>query len=231
MPSDDLTGTRLAILGGTGQQGRGLACRLAAAGVAVTLGSRDPDRAAAAAVEVQDIARRLAGSDLSRPVTGGANADVVPDADVVVVSVPWAAHGDTLRELEPALRDLIVVDTVNPLGFDGRGPYALGVAEGSAAEQAAALLPRCRVVAAFQHVSAVLLLDPQLPTIETDVLVLSDDRAAADQVIALAGAVPGMRGILAGRLRNAGQVEALTANLIAINKRYKAHAGIRVTDV
>ena len=231
MPSDDLTGTRLAILGGTGLQGRGLACRLAAAGLAVTLGSRDPDRAAAAAVEVHDFARRLAGSDLPRPVTGGANADVVPDADVVVVSVPWAAHCDTLRELEPALRDLIVVDTVNPLGFDDRGSYALSVPDGSAAEQAAALLPRSRVVAAFHHVSAVLLLDPQLPTVDTDVLVLGDDRAAADLVIALAGLVPGMRGIFAGRLRNAGQVEGLTANLIAINRRYKAHAGIRVTDV
>jgi len=124
-----------------------------------------------------------------------------------------------------------VVDCVNPLGFDERGPYPVVVDESSAAQQAQRLLPGSRIVAAFHHVSAVLLLDPEVRGIDTDVLVLGDDREAAEQVIALAGTVPGMRGVFAGRLRNAGQVEALAANLIAINRRYKAHAGIRVTDV
>jgi NADPH-dependent F420 reductase len=105
------------------------------------------------------------------------------------------------------------------------------VAEGSAPPQAAALLPESTVCAAFHHVSASLLIDPEVETIDLDVLVLGEDREATAKVQALAARITGMRGIYAGRLRNAGQVEALTANLISINRRYKAHAGIRVTDL
>jgi NADPH-dependent F420 reductase len=93
------------------------------------------------------------------------------------------------------------------------------------------VLPDSRVVAAFHHVSAVLLLDETVETLDTDVLVLGDDREATDLVQAVAGLIPGMRGVYGGRLRNAHQVEALTANLISVNRRYKAHAGLRVTDV
>ncbi|GAA0919118.1 hypothetical protein GCM10009558_030130 [Virgisporangium aurantiacum] len=149
----------------------------------------------------------------------------------MVVPVPWEAHEPTLRSLREQLAGKIVVDCVNPLGFDGRGPFALPVAEGSAAQQAEALLPESRVCAAFHHVSAVLLADPEVARIDLDVLVLGDDREAAAVVQAIAGRVEGMRGVWAGRLRNAAQVEAMTANLIAINKRYKVHAGVRVTDL
>jgi 8-hydroxy-5-deazaflavin:NADPH oxidoreductase len=124
-----------------------------------------------------------------------------------------------------------VVDCVNPLGFDKQGAYALPVEEGSATQQAAAILTESRVVGAFHNVSAVLLEDEEVERIDTDVLVLGDDREATDLVQALADVVPGMRGMYGGRLRNAHQVEALTANLISINRRYKAHAGVRVTDV
>jgi NADPH-dependent F420 reductase len=93
------------------------------------------------------------------------------------------------------------------------------------------VLPRSRVVGAFHHVSSVLLLDPEVTEVDTDVLVLGDDRQATDLVQALASRIPGMRGIYAGRLRNCCQVEALTANLVSVNRRYKAHAGLRVTDV
>jgi len=93
------------------------------------------------------------------------------------------------------------------------------------------LLPDSQVVAAFHHVSAVLLLDPEVETIDLDVLVLGDDRYATDLVQALAARIPGVRGVYAGRLRNCGQVEALTANLVSINRRYKAHAGLRITDI
>ena len=93
------------------------------------------------------------------------------------------------------------------------------------------LLPGSRVVAAFHHVSAILLLDPEIDTIDLDVLVLGDDREATDLVQALAARIPGVRGIYAGRLRNCGQIEALTANLVSINRRYKAHAGLRITDI
>ena len=209
----------LAVLGGTGEQGRGLARRFALAGHSVVLGSRSAERASQAA------------ADLPSTVTGAANADAAAAADVVIVAVPWDGHRELLVELAPVLAGKIVIDCVNPLGFDKQGAFALAVPEGSAAEQAAAVLPESRVVAAFHHVSAVLLLDPLVESVDTDVLVLGDDREATDLVQELVASVPGMRGIFAGRLRNAHQVEAMTANLISINRRYKAHAGLRVTDV
>ena len=120
---------------------------------------------------------------------------------------------------------------MNPLGFDKRGAFALQVEEGSAAQQAEALLPDSTVVGAFHNVSAVKLEDPEVDEVDTDVLVLGDVREATDLVQDLAGVIPGVRGVYGGRLRNAHQVEALTANLISINRRYKAHAGVRVTDI
>ena len=123
------------------------------------------------------------------------------------------------------------MDCVNPLGFDKQGPFPLKVEEGSALEQAIGVLPDSRVVGAFHNVSAVKLEDPEVEEIGCDVLVLGDDREATDLVQALADAIPGVRGLYGGRPRNAHQVEAFTANLIAINRRYKAHAGLRITDV
>jgi NADPH-dependent F420 reductase len=209
----------VAVLGGTGEQGRGLARRFALAGVRVVLGSRDAARAQAAA------------EALPGEVSGADNAGAARAGDVVVVAVPWDGHRELLVSLADDLAGKVVVDCVNPLGFDKQGAYALPVEEGSAAEQAAAVLPGSRVVGAFHHVSAVLLLDETVEQVETDVLVLGDDREATDLVQALVGLVPGMRGVYAGRLRNAHQVEALTANLISVNRRYKAHAGVRITDV
>jgi 8-hydroxy-5-deazaflavin:NADPH oxidoreductase len=215
----------LGFLGGTGDQGRGLARRFALAGHPVLIGSRSEERATIAAEELSGTLPD--GSD----VQGAGNLQVAERAELVVVAVPWDGHGDLLRDLAPALAGKIVVDCVNPLGFDGKGAFALAVEEGSAAEQAAALLPESRVVAAFHHVSAVLLLDPAVGEVETDVLVLGDDREATDAVQALVDEIPGMRGVYAGRLRNAHQVEALTANLISVNRRSEAHAGLRITDV
>ncbi len=209
----------IGILGGTGDQGRGLARRFALAGNPVIIGSRSQERAQAAALEIGAHAQGLANRDAAR------------EASLVIAAVPWEGHADLLSGLATELAGKIVVDCVNPLGFDQRGAYHLPVAEGSAAEQAAALLPDSRVVAAFHHVSAVLLLDPEVDSIDLDVLVLGDDRQATDVVQALAARIPGVRGIYAGRLRNCGQIEALTANLVSINRRYKAHAGLRITDI
>lgn len=219
----DVSALTVGILGGTGDQGRGLAYRLALAGQHVLIGSRSADRAAASAAELAE----LSGGN----VAGGDNADVAGRSDVLIVAVPYAGHAETLAGLVEQLVGKIVVDCVNPLGFDKQGPYPLKVDEGSAAQQAAAILPEARVTAAFHHVSAELLADPAVTRMDLDILVLGDDREAVAVVQALAGRIPGMRGIHAGRLRNAGQVEALTANLIAMNKRYKAHSGIRITDV
>jgi NADPH-dependent F420 reductase len=218
-----LDGVTVGVVGGTGPQGRGLARRWARAGIPVVIGSRDVERARATAA---DLAEATGGR-----VSGDDNAGAAKAADVVVVAVPWAGHAELLTGLAPVLAGKVVVDCVNPLGFDKSGAFALPVAEGSAAQQAAALLPDSSVVGAFHHVSAVLLEDDGVETVDTDVLVLGDDRAATDLVQALASAVPGMRGVYGGRLRNAHQVEALTANLISINRRYRAHAGVRVTDL
>lgn len=207
------------VLGGTGEQGRGLAYRWAQAGQRVVIGSRDEQRAQAVA------------ADLGSTVEGATNAACAASSDVIVAAVPWVGHEALLGELGTELAGKIVVDCVNPLGFDKQGAFALVVEQGSAAQQAAELLPDSTVVAAFHHISAVLLLDESVATLDTDVLVLGDNREATDTVQALANRIPGLRGIYGGRLRNAAQVEAFTANLISINRRYKAHGGVRITDV
>ena len=224
-PQPALENISLAFLGGTGDQGRGLARRYAIAGHRVVLGSRQAERAEAAAAELRE------GVPDPGLVSGTTNEAAAASTDVIVVAVPWEGHETLVKALAPALAGKIVIDCVNPMGFDKQGAFALPVAEGSAAQQAAGLLPDSTVVAAFHHVSAVLLLDPDVGTIETDVLVLGEDREATDLVQALVDRIAGMRGIYGGRLRNAGQVEALTCNLVSINRRYKAHAGLRVTDV
>ncbi len=217
----DVSDLIIGVLGGTGDQGRGLARRFSIAGHQVIIGSRNADRAQAAAAE-------LGGGPL---LAGAVNDDTASLADVVIAAMPWEGHRDLLAALAGPLTGKVVIDCVNPMGFDSKGAFALSVPEGSAAQQAAAVLPDSTVVGAFHHVSARLLLDPEVDSMDLDVLVLGDDRAATDLVIALAGEIPGMRGVYGGRLRNCGQIEALTANLVSINRRYKAHAGIRITDV
>ena len=217
----DVASMSIGILGGTGAEGRGLAHRFALAGNPVIIGSRSAERAAAAA--------QALGGELG--IRGMANRDAAESADVVIVAVPWDGHGALLATLAGPLAGKIVIDCVNPMGFDERGAYPLPVAEGSAAQQAAAILPDSVVVGAFHHVSALLLLDPAVPTCDLDVLVLGDNRQATDLVQALAARISGARGVYAGRLRNCGQIEALTANLVSINRRYKAHAGLRVTHI
>jgi NADPH-dependent F420 reductase len=218
------------VIGGTGPQGRGLAVRLAAAGQRILLGSRDAEKCSRIAAEVAERATAAAGG-VEVSVTGGANVDVAGAADLVIVAVPYAGHADIIRELAEPLAGKIVVDCVVPMGWDELGAYVIDVPEGSAAQQAAALLPDSQVVGAFHHLSAALLEDLSKPTLDGDVMVVGDDRASMDTVQALASRLPGMRGIYAGRLRNARQVEALTINLVSVNRRYKAHAGIRITDV
>ncbi|HEX5594571.1 MAG TPA: NADPH-dependent F420 reductase [Micromonosporaceae bacterium] len=223
LPPESLVGKTIAVLGGTGPQGRGLARRFAAAGLTVVIGSRDSERAAGTATE---LARATGGL-----VSGMDNTSAADAGDIAVIAVPWQGHADLLKELATSLAGKVVVDCVNPLGFDKQGAYALSVEEGSATQQAQALLPDSTVVGAFHNVSAVKLDDPEIASVDTDVLVLADVREAADLVQELASCIPGVRGVYGGRLRNAHQVEALTANLISVNRRYKAHSGIRITDI
>lgn len=217
--NDALDGQVIGVLGGTGAQGRGLALRLAQGGMTVVLGSRDAGRAQEAAAA------------LHPSVTGTDNASCAASSDIVIVAVPYEGHRDLLIDLEPRLRGKIVIDCVNPLGFDKQGPFPIRVPDGSACEEAAAALPESTVIGAFHNVSAVILLDESVESVGSDVLVLGEVREATDTVIELASKIAGVRAIFGGRLRNAFQVESLTANLIAINRRYKTHASISITGL
>jgi NADPH-dependent F420 reductase len=215
--ADQLT---LGFLGGTGPQGRGLGLRFAVAGHEVLIGSRSAERAESVVAEL------LAGRDL--PIRGLANSDAAEAADVVFLIFPFEGQADVLPDLAGPIGDKIVVDVINPLSWDERGAFPIQIPEGSAAQQAQALLPRARVAAAFHHAPLRLLSDLDREC-ETDVLVVSDDPEAREVVSRLADEIPGCRGIDAGPLRLAGQLEGLTAVIIAVNRRYKIHAGVRIT--
>lgn len=214
----------IAVLGGTGAQGKGLALQFAKAGHDVVLGSRSAERAAEVAQTIND---RV---DAGPQVTGQANADACRGAEVVVLAVPYDGHAELVEGLRAELAGKIVISPVNPLGFDGRGPFGLVVPDGSAAEEAARIVPDARVVGAFHHVSATSLWkDDGLE--HEDVLVCGDDADAKAQVVELAAAVTGHPGVDAGPLRMARQLEPLTAVLININKRYKIRSGLAVTGL
>lgn len=215
---------RLAFVGGTGPEGLGLAIRFAAAGHHVAIGSRSRERGEEAAAAV---AAAVPGASAS----GGANADAVAGADAVFLTFPYAGQAPTLAALAHALDGAIVCDVVAPLEFvRGTGAVALAVDGGSAAEEAAAALPRARVVSAFQNMSAEKLMDLAQP-VEADVLVCGDDRGAKDAVIALAGEIAGVRGVDGGALSNSRYVEMLTALLINLNRVHKAQTSIRIAGL
>jgi NADPH-dependent F420 reductase len=213
----------IAVVGGTGPQGRGLAYRFALAGHAVVLGSRDAGRAAEKAEEINE---RLDGAT----VTGATNADAVAGADLVLLAVPWDGHAALVSSLADGLAGKIVISCVNPLGFDADGPFGL-VLEESAAQETQRLVPSARVVGAFHHVAALSLWKTPDALTHEDVLVCGDDAEATSTVQDLAAAVTGKRGINAGALRLARQLEPLTAVLISMNKRYKTRSGIAITGV
>lgn len=213
----------IAVVGGTGPQGRGLAYRFALAGHRIVLGSRDADRASSAASE---IAAKLDEADVS----GTTNADAIEQADIVLLAVPWDGHGELVQQLAPSLASRIVISCVNPLGFDKRGPYGLAITE-SAAEEAQRLVPEARVVGAFHHVAALSLWRTPEPLTHEDVLVCGDDEEAKAAIIELAASVTGKPGVDAGALRLARQLEPLTAVLISINKRYKTRSGVAISGV
>ena len=217
-----MTAEPVAILGGTGPQGRGLALRLARAGSRVVIGSRDPHRA-------QEVADSLApGGGLE--ISGAGNAEAAVAADVVFVAVPWDAHEPTLKSLVAELAGRVVVDVVNPLTFDELGPIGLQVVEGGAGQQAQALLPDSFVVSGFHHVSAKHLLD-ETHGVDTDVMICGDDPAAKERVLVLAAGIPGVRALDAGPLRLSGYLEGMTTVLLSINHRYRTTTGVHLTHV
>ncbi|MFF3563640.1 NADPH-dependent F420 reductase [Streptomyces sp. NPDC002574] len=215
----------IAVVGGTGPQGKGLALRFARAGHRVVVGSRSAGRAEDAAALI----RARAGTTVD--VRGLDNRTAVAAADIVLLAVPWDGHGELVTDLAPDLDGKLVISCVNPLGFDRRGPYGLAVEEGSAAEQAQRLVPDAVVVGAFHHLSAVALWEEDGLLDHEDVLVCGDERAAKDRVADLAATVTGRPGIDAGALRNARQLEPLTAVLIGINRHYKTRSGVAISGI
>ena len=214
----------LAILGGTGPEGKGLALRLAMAGATPIIGSRDAGRGAAAAEE-------LAQSVPGVVIKGSDNAGAVASADVVFLAFPYEGQRPVLEDLGAALKGKIVVSVIAPMKFErGKGASAVEVEAGSAAQEAQDMLPDSQVVAAFQNASAEELLDPSA-TMEGDVVVCSDHPEAKKLVMELAGKIKDLRGVDGGSLANAKYVEQLTPLLVNINRIYKIHAGIKIVGV
>lgn len=213
----------IAIIGGTGPEGRGLALRLAAAGAMVIIGSRSAERGRAAAEQVR-AALPLAD------VRGADNRSAAREGEILIVTVPYEGQKPTLEALREEARGKVVITTVVPLAVTKSGVAILDVDEGSAAEQAQALLPEAKVAAAFQTVSAAQLAALERP-VEADVVVCSDDATARDTAMALAGAIPGVCALDGGPLRNARFLEQMTALLLVLGRRYKAHPSVRFTDI
>lgn len=213
----------IAVIGGTGPQGKGLGYRFAKAGHDVVIGSRSEERAVPVAEEIA--ARAVTGA-----VSGASNADAAKSADVVLLAVPYDGHDELVESLAEQLAGKVVISCVNPLGFDKQGPYGLTV-ERSAAESAAAIVPTARVTGAFHHVAAASLWSEEDFLSHEDVLVCGDDTEAVDLVVDLAATVTGKPGVKAGRLRLARQLEPLTAVLISINKAYKTRSGIAISGL
>ena len=222
-----MTTYRIAVMGGTGPQGKGLAFRFAQHGHTVVLGSRAAEKAVAAAEEVNG---RLTGP-AAVEVTGAANADACVDADVVLLAVPYDGHDELVATLP--LAGKTVVSCVNPLAFDKRGAHGRVIdgGEGSAAESAQRIAPDATVVGAFHHVSAVTLWSDAEYLDEEDILVCGDTAEGKQVAIELARCVTGRDGIDGGKLRLARQLEPLTAVLISINRKYKVHSGIRISGL
>jgi hypothetical protein len=217
----------IAVLGGTGPEGFGLALRWARAGETVIIGSRDANRAVEAATR---IARQTGGI---ASITGAENSAAVAATDLIVMTVPFEGHAALLKQIKTSFRaGSILIDATVPLAASvgGRATRTLGVWQGSAAQQSAELVPKeVAVVAAFQNVSADLL-GGDLP-VECDVIACSDDPTATQVALSLAAKIPGVRAIDGGRLENARILEQITALLIGLNIRHKGHSGVRFTGL
>jgi NADPH-dependent F420 reductase len=212
----------IAILGGTGKEGAGLALRWAQAGHSIIIGSRDAERARAKAAELRERSKKL-------PIIGHTNPEAAELGEIIVVALPAVGLGATLPALRPATRNKVVVSTVVPLTFGGPRLFT-PPSVGSSAEEVQTLLPDARVVAAFHHIAAHELAETD-HEIECDLLVCGGDAAAKDVVTAL-GVSLGLRVIDVGPLTNAGPIEGITALLATINRRYKLkNSGIKITGV
>jgi NADPH-dependent F420 reductase len=223
-----MTPTRpIAIIGGTGPAGTGLALRWARAGETIIIGSRDAQRAQQAAAAIQQRVGQQA------QISGMENAAACAAADILMLTVPFEGQAVLLKQLKPSITEgSILIDATVPLAasLGGRASRTLGVWQGSAAQQTAELVPKdVSVVAAFHNLSADLL-NGDAP-LDCDVIVCSDDPDASQLTRELAAKIPGVRALDGGKLENARIVEQITALLIGMNIRHKGHAGIRITGL
>src|SRR5450755_1082133 len=219
----------IAIIGGTGPAGTGLALRWTRAGETVIVGSRDAGRAQQAAETI----RMRVGANAQ--VSGMENSAACAASDLLVLTVPFEGQAALLKQLKPAIREgSILIDATVPLAASvgGRASRTLGVWQGSAAQQTAELVPKgVSVVAAFQNVSAEVLNSESNEEIDCDVIVCSDDPNATQVAMELAAKIARVRAIDGGKLENARVVEQITALLIGLNIRHKGHGGIRITGL
>jgi len=213
---------RIAVIGGTGKEGGGMALRWARAGHEVYIGSRDAAKAEAAAAELS--------REVGNTLRGGSNVDAVAASDIAVLSVPYTAHGATLRELKDALAGRVLIDITVPLQPPKISTVNLPAGQAAALEAQAILGSDTPVVAAMHHVSAVHLRD-LTHAIDCDVLACSDDKAALEKAMALIADL-GVRVFDVGALRNAIALESLTPLLLHLNRQQKGRStGIRLTGV
>ena len=215
------------VIGGTGALGFGLAARLAQQGTPVVIGSRDAGRACEAADRVGELVA-------DAPVQGAVNAEAARRSEVVFFCVPFRNHSENLTNMREALREgQLLVDATVPLAaaVSGRATRMLGVWQGSAAQQAEEMAPDgVRVVSALHTVSAPALASIDEP-LDEDVLICGDRRADKVQAAEILQRIPGLRAVDAGRLEMSRIAEALTALMISINAKYKAHAGVRIANL
>lgn len=227
-----MSNQRIAIIGGTGDQGKGLALRWARAGFEIVIGSRDRERARTASAEMRAMLSASGAGDIK--LDAATNTDAAANASIIVLTIPFAAHIPTLKEIREKIQTgALIVDVTVPLepAVGGKPTRVLGVWAGSAAEQCREFAPEgARVVSAFQNVSAAALADLDCK-VECDIIVCGDDKEAKQRVRPLVDALPGCRYIDGGPLANSRTVEALTALLIGFNIRYKTHTGLRITGI
>ncbi len=212
------------IVGGTGPLGSGLGARLGASGFSVCLGSREPARAQAVA---QGLRERW-GTKLGT-VVGGANLEAA-DADLVVISTPWDVVAKTVEPLKGRLANKIVISVANALTRVGPEFVSFTVARGSLAQGIQSSLPNSMVVGAFHHVPAKDLAALS-ESVESDTLICSDFASATAKVISVVETIPGMRGIDAGSLSQAGAIEAMTAVLLNVNLKYRTRSSLRLSGI
>jgi len=219
----------IAVIGGTGPAGTGLALRWARAGETVIIGSRD----AARAEKTAETIRKRVGANAQ--VSGLENSAACAASDLLVLTVPFEGQAALLKQLKPAIRPgSILIDATVPLAASvgGRASRTIGVWQGSAAQQTAELVPKgVSVVAAFQNVSADVLNGDSNEDVDCDVIRCSDDPNATQVAMELAAKIAGVRAIDGGKLENARIVEQITALLIGLNIRHKGHGGIRITGL